>query len=245
MAAEVTAQSWIRNEETGKMEPSNEPTDAGVAIPGGPVLPGTFRKVKDEIPLHQASLRSQWGTPLARSLTTWGGTSVFVYSLLEGVLSGVLHLNIPRPGLWALLVGFFPGAYNWDRDLDFFSDALYQVRDFAEEVLNQDLDGDGNVGKPETISAEVIEKGRGPDGPFERYYYGDIEISREKARLVARAVNNGTHSFSRDGLSNILTQPEYRKFAVSLEKMGLLVTLPNNHRELTAAGKVWMKRAAK
>jgi hypothetical protein len=174
--------------------------------------------------------------------------------LRQALIYGVF-VSVPVGGLWFILGGekptivfgmllFLVSAVAWHLNLKELRELLWRI----EEWFDKDSAGDKQIGpppqKPETVVAEVVEQGEDEGGRFERYRYGDIAISRDKLRLVARVIDNGTHSFSRDGLKELLTQAEYRKFAASLESMGLLVTLPNNHRELTVAGKAWLQKAA-
>ncbi len=121
----------------------------------------------------------------------------------------------------------------------------------VERVTGRDLDGDGLVGDPDSqaptqrpgVEVTVIEK---PKRNHARLRYAHLSVDDSKLKGVARAVLDNGVNFSRPGLcdqAGVLTQSEYNRLAQELEAGGLLVSLPGNRRELTAAGRSLLRRA--
>jgi hypothetical protein len=159
--------TWARNDEAGQFEPQE-----GSAVNAQPFpIPGTYRESEERTPIHAPSLSAQWATPTAKALTVWTGTSALSFAVLAG------YMHAPRPGLAAFVIGGIPGAIQWMRDQEYFRNALYQVKNFTEEFLQQDLDGDGSVGKPEPPGTIVI-KGRNNGKP-------ESEASKKRRAFVA------------------------------------------------------------
>jgi hypothetical protein len=138
--------AWVRNDETGRFESQDDNANSFPV----PAAPGTYREIDERTPIHAPSLSSQWAPALAKSLTVWAGTSTLSFAIMAG------YVNMPRPGLAAFIMGGIPGAYQWMRDQEYFKQALYQIKNFTEEVLQKDIDGDGAVGKPPEPGTIII-----------------------------------------------------------------------------------------
>jgi hypothetical protein len=115
---------------------------------------------------------------------------------------------------------------------------LYEI----ERVTGADIDGDGEAGPPrgrDSVPIEVIE--RGSAGDLRRIRYGSIELPDDRLEQVARALFVERASFSRRGLSGVLTQSQYSGFYDSMIESGLLVNAANSN-ELTAAGRSFLQQ---
>ena len=111
----------------------------------------------------------------------------------------------------------------------------------VEWVTGQDPAEDHiiNPGAPaRSVRVELAEQHGG--GHVLRFL--DLPVTEAKLGDVARAVLSDGASFSRDGLAKVLTQGEYRRLAAAMVKAGLLVDLPGNRRELSAAGRALLRQ---
>jgi len=112
-----------------------------------------------------------------------------------------------------------------------------------ETVAGQDIDGDQVVGNPDpepvsTVRVELAQ--RHPGG--QRLRFVDLPIDDDKLSDVALAVLRNGSPFSRDGLSSVLSQTEYRRLSGAMVEAGLLHDLPGNRRELSASGRALLRR---
>ena len=112
---------------------------------------------------------------------------------------------------------------------------LWQI----ESMTGRDLDGDGEIGEPETLSVpvELVDE---EHGKLRRF---DLPVGRDDLRNVAYAVLKNGKPFSRPGLAGVLSQGKYNRLAKEMEKRGLLAKKPGNKRVLTVAGKATLRRA--
>ncbi len=108
---------------------------------------------------------------------------------------------------------------------------LWQI----ESMTGRDLDGDGEIGEPETVvRVELVDKAA------KQVRYVDLPLSDDKVRDVARACLRLGAAFSRPALCDdmhALSQAEYHKLAGAMVDAGLARDLPGNKRELTGAGR--------
>lgn len=108
----------------------------------------------------------------------------------------------------------------------------------TERILGADLDGDDVIGEPSTVRVEVVES----NGRQARMQWLDLPISDAQLAEVARVILVQEANFSRPGLADVLSQNEYHKLALAMVNAGLLVDLPGNRRELTAAGRALLRQ---
>jgi hypothetical protein len=181
---------WLRDPQTDKLVLQPDP-DGGVPPP---VQPGAYRESEERTPIHAPSLSAQWATPTAKALTVWTGTSALSFAVLAG------YMHTPRPGLAAFVIGGIPSAIQWMRDQEYFKNALYQVKNFTEEFLQQDLDSDGVIGQPKHPGTIVI-KGRNSQPESEAskkrralIAFAELVYNRQRAKLNTGAKElYGTH----------------------------------------------------
>ena len=109
-------------------------------------------------PVASASLESQFKTPLAIACTS--AVAVFVVTV---------PLLYALEAKWPFLFGYGLGMVTffvfWLNGVGFFKDAMFSVKNVAEEVLDRDLDGDGQVGQslpPEIRFVPVRQAGQPP-----------------------------------------------------------------------------------
>ncbi len=179
-------------------------------------------------PVRKADLAADVLTPAAQSAIT---------ALVGAVAGGLLTRDLAGAGLGAAITF----SATWLTLLKAHRAALWAV----ERVTGADLDGDGAVGRPSasepapaTVRVELKEEKRNA----ERWRWLDLPVSDEKLTRVARAVLEQGVAFSRRGLADVLTQNEYEKLAAAMLAGGLLVDLPGNKRELTAAGRALLRQ---
>lgn len=171
-------------------------------------------------PARVGDLRSDLFLPLGQAIVT-----ALVGTIVGGILGG-WRLGAVAGGVmfaisWLLLL--------WDHRR-----AMWMV----EYITGQDLDRDGAVGKPQRVRVELVEDHRGGG----RLRFLDLPITEAKLREVAQAVLQGNASFSRRGLAEVLTQADYERLARAMIEAGLLVDLPGNKRELSAAGRMLLRQ---
>ena len=176
------------------------------------------------VPARVGTLRSDLVLPLGQAIVT-----ALVGTIL-GVILGGWRLGVAAGGVmfaitWLLLL--------WDHRR-----AMWVV----EYITGQDLDRDGAIGKPEPqqVRVELVEDHRGGG----RLRFLDLPITEAKLRDVARAVLGEGANFSRRGLGEVMSQADYERLARAMIKAGLLVDLPGNNRELSAAGRALLRRVS-
>jgi len=110
-----------------------------------------------------------------------------------------------------------------------------------ERVTGADLDGDQVVGKPEappptTVRVELRERHNGG----QRLRWIDLPVGDDKLAAVAEAIQDGA-SFSRRGLSEVLTQGDYDKLSGAMLGAGLLHDV-GNKRILSGSGRAMLRQ---
>jgi hypothetical protein len=160
--------------------------------------------------------------------------------LAAGILAGSFAavVSLGRPVVLGLAVGSGGFSLAWFILLGQHRRLLYEI----ERVTGADIDGDGVVGPQggrDSVPIEVIE--RGSSGDLRRIRYGSIELPDDRLERVARALFVERASFSRRGLSDVLSQSQYSDFYDSMIESGLLVNAANSN-ELTAAGRSFLRQ---
>jgi len=111
-----------------------------------------------------------------------------------------------------------------------------------ERVTGQDLDGDQvtgdplQVSPPSTVRVELAEQHNGG----QRLRWVDLPIGDDKLAAVAEAIQDGA-SFSRRGLSEVLTQGDYDKLSGAMLGAGLLHDV-GNKRILSGSGRAMLRQ---
>jgi hypothetical protein len=160
-----------------------------------------------------------------------------VGAILSG--AGAVIADASKPVAFAALGGAGVLGLAWFTLLREHRGLLWEV----ERITGADIDGDGEAGPPQggrdSVPIEVIE--RGSSGDLRRIRYGSIELPDDRLEQVARALFVERASFSRRGLSGVLTQSQYSGFYDSMIESGLLVHTSNSN-ELTAAGRSFLRQ---
>ena len=92
-------------------------------------------------PVNNATLRGQWATPLAISVTA----AIGVYTV---ALPACLALELPKPLMVAYAPAWIAGALVWWNKQNYFASVIERHKKVTEKILNRDLDGDGYIGEP-------------------------------------------------------------------------------------------------
>ena len=109
-----------------------------------------------------------------------------------------------------------------------------------ETWTGRDLDGDGRIGEPPTVKAEL----HGPTKGKQQFF--ELPLPPSKVKALAAAVLHNGKAFSRPALRGVLSQGEYHKTARYFVRRGLARRVPGrNLRELTPAGRAILRRAMK
>lgn len=113
-----------------------------------------------------------------------------------------------------------------------------------ESITGLDIDNDGHVGEPETkrVRFENVQK----DETGKVYHIDYIELPKsvndlELLKRIAHALLIDGVNLSRNGLSDMLSQTQYKTFVDALIKSGLAINLPGNKRELTGMGRFMLR----
>jgi len=162
------------------------------------------------------------------------GVSGLVGGVLIGAGAGLA--GVGNPWLVGLAGGALALGAAWGVLLSEHRAALWEV----ERIMGRDLDGDGRVGNPPPPSAvtrvEVSER----DNGRRRIRYVDVPLSDGDLERLARAVLVRKARFSRRGLSDVLSQTQYADVYQAMSDGGLLVEIPGEGNELTAAGRAFL-----
>lgn len=192
-----------------------------------PVAPTPQRAGTSSSPARAPSLHSDVLVPLARA------TVAGVFTLITSTPVSIL-LTFPKPLAWSAGVSAVAFWLAWRGGLKVSEGTLWRL----EEWLG-DLDGDGHRGQPpigREVFVNIVQQGR-VTSMVKRM---KAPVPEEKLALVAKALLHDGITFSRPGLCNraqVLSQGEYHTLAAWMEKTGLVVKLPGNKRELSAAGR--------
>lgn len=108
----------------------------------------------------------------------------------------------------------------------------------VEKVTGFDFDGDGYTGEPTKVQVEFTRKGAGEKGMD----FVDLPVSFDELHQIAQLTLVHGVTFSRNGLSPVLSQPRYNELAKIMEQRGLLIMLPNNRRVLTEKGAIALEK---
>jgi len=95
----------------------------------------------------------------------------------------------------------------------FFKDRKLLWR--AEEALGLDLNRDGKVGEPEMVRGEITDKDK------RQITRVEFPFPNDRLRAVAGAVLRDGATFSRRGLSDVITENQFRTLQQEFLKRGL------------------------
>jgi len=206
----------------GYQEQQAQPMAMGATIAGSLPAGATWERRE---PSRTAEMSGDVLVPLAQSGVT-------------AVVGGVVGLLVAGPVAAGVAGGLAFGA-SWLLLLADHRRALWMV----EKISGVDLDNDGQVGDPgqaKRVRVEVVEN----NGRQARILYVDLPDSVNDIDTltdVARALLVDGANLSRDGLSSVLSQPQYNALAPALVDAGLAVRLRGNRRELSAAGRAMFR----
>lgn len=121
-----------------------------------------------------------------------------------------------------------------------FRDKLWPL----EEYYQQDLNGDGATGDPET-PAEWLRQERGPNWVQRLKLPAEWGITEQKLAALAGRVDAGNLAYSRRELAGTISEEFYTQFSEMLRGNGLLAAAPNKSYAWTRAGIAWCKQVVK
>jgi hypothetical protein len=162
-------------------------------------------------PARDASIESDVAVPGAQSAIT-----AVILGSGGGAFAAVA--GAPKPLLIGVGIGAAAATISW---LSLLADHRRLLWSF-ESVTGADIDGDGNVGKPdqrqEPVTVEIVKRERKNHTSM---HYVNLGLSEEKLRQVSNALLVRKEPLSRRGLEGVLEPERYSEFLEALLKANL------------------------
>lgn len=201
--------------------------------PPAPVAPGHSMTAIRQTPVRGQNLEADLATPFLQAIAT---------GLFVSILG--LYLAWVRQGLlWhhGLIAGVIAAGIYWLLTLSWNRKLLWLV----EEIIQSDVDGDGQAGQPEpkkpVITFEVVDRAGGFNARLFDLPEGVTEADLAELARGALKEHRGLAESSWTGRGKPFSKPKFKELMDVLTEAGLVRWIDNsNHaqgRELTGQGR--------